>query len=523
MLYSDGELSLVFVVVLCLILVGCAAGLEDNPTAAGVPTVDGMPTVAVPTETAGPQITDVADTSSYPTPTKTPKPTIPPTVPSTKVPDRPLNPEGPWLLFTAYVTPPDEQYLYAVNDDGTGLTQLTSEYVSSYEVQPGSSLEEGVTIAYITQSGFEAIDLTLKLLKLPGGEVQTITPLLLDDGSEAAVMLGNELRYLSGLAWSPDGRRLAFTGGMDGESVDVYAYDSITGQITRLTDGPLQAYYLRWSPGGQFVLHDADETAWCMGCPQAEAIFAARADGLGAIPLITLPKKSYGSMQIHGWLNSKELVVSSQYYSFEDETYGAVAQIVNLETGETTLILSGPYNDAAYSMTGDVWLLQPVDDKSRLLLYSNGREQEIVFEEEIYDLWWSETYDTFFAETEGKLLFTINYLGEVTEVSIHPDEGEPLPSAHGVWVSPDGEWWIWGQYRFEDPLYMWIGPPMAAPSRIQPSRGDFTIGAMIWSLDGQRLYFTEFPDRLWYVAPPDFEPVLIFSGLTYIARFTWIS
>lgn len=517
MMRSGRQLLHILVAVLCLILVGCTTGYKDAPTTAVIPT-----TVA-PQETVEPEITDVPATGAYPTytPSPTPKPTITPTsIPA--IPDKLLNPEGPWLLFTGYVAPPDELYLYAANDDGTGVTRLITEYVSSYRVQPGSSLEEGVTIAYITQPNFEAVDLTLKLLKLPDGEVETITPLLFNDGSEAAAMLGDELRYLCGLAWSPDGRRLAFTGGMDGESVDVYSYDTVTGQITRLTDGPLQAYHLRWSPDGQFVLHYAAVTAWCMDCPQAEAIFAASADGLGAIPLITLPEKSYGSMQIHGWLNSKELVVSNEYYSFEDETQGAAAQIVNLETGEITPILSGPYNDVAYSMTGDIWLLQPADDESKLLLYSKGKEQEIVFEEEMYDFWWSETYDIFFAETFWGQLYTVSYLGEVTELLIHPGEGESLPSAHGVSVSPDGAWWVWSQYRFDDPLYLWIGSPMAEPSRIRPGREDSTIGAMIWSLDGQRLFFTEFPDRLWYADPPDFELEPVFSGLLYISSFTWI-
>ena len=303
MMYSVRRLLQAFLAALCLILVGCVAGLEDTtPMAAGVPTVDNVPTTVIPTETSRPEITDVADTSSYPTYTPTPKPTFPPTIPLTAMPDVPLAPDGPWLLFTAYIDPLDKKFLYAANDDGTGVTQFIPEYVSFYAVQPGRSLEEGVTVAYITQTNYETTsDLTLKLLKLPDGEIQTVTPLLFDDGSEAAEMLGYELRVLAwsnGLAWSPDGRTLAFVGGMDGESVDVYAYDTFTGQISRLTDGPQQAYNLRWSPDGQFVIHDAADTAWCMDCPHAEAMFAARADGLGAIPLIALPENSYGDIQI---------------------------------------------------------------------------------------------------------------------------------------------------------------------------------------------------------------------------------
>ncbi len=522
MMGSDGWLSQALATILvCLLLLGCTAGHEDTLTPTTVPSTNATPIMTTPTETARLEITDVIDIPIYPTYTSTPEPTFPPTSTFVAMPDVPLNPEGPWLLFTS-------GHLYAINDDGGGLTQLLPEYISFYAVQPGRSLEEGVMVAAITRTNYDSEDLTLKLLKLPEGKAQTVTPLILNETPEVIDSLGFELQSLAGLgglAWSPDGRTLAFIGGMDGESVDVYAYDTITEQITRLTDGPLHAYHLSWSADSQFVIHDATWTTMCMNCPQADAMFAARADGLGAIQLISLPEVSYGSMQIHHWLTTKKVLVSSQYFSYEDETRGAIAQVVDLETGEATPVLRGPYIAMAYSPTGGVWLLRPADDESGLILilYSYGEEQEITFEGIVNDIWWSERYDTFFVETAGKQLFTINDLGEVTELLAPLVEDWSRPSAQGVKVSPDEVWWAWQEYHWNELPFLWVGRAMVEPVWIElPGEDDSMIGSAIWSLDSQRLFFADDADGLWYADPPDFEPVRVFSDLRFVSDFTWI-
>lgn len=502
---------------ICLALIGCSSNPEPDAATSASSTplaqIEPSATLHVDPVTASP-VPPTGTSTNTAVPSVTISPTAPP-VPTSAVS---LTPEGPWLLFST-------GHLYAVNDDGSGLTQLLPEYISFYAVQPGRSLEEGVTVAAITRTGYDSPDLTLKLLRLPEGEVETITLLLLDDGSEAAETLGYELSPLArlgGLAWSPDGRTLAFVGAMDGDSVDVYAYDIITGQITRLTDGPLQAYNLSWSPDGQYVIHDATDTSMCMNCPYAKAMFAARADGLGSVPLFSLPDGSYGGIQIHDWLTTKKLLVSSQYYTYDNETHGSIAQVVDLETGETTPILSGPYVAMAYSPTGGVWLLQPADDESGLILYSYGKEQELTFET-ILDIWWSERYDTFFAETAEKQLFAIDHLGEVTELLAPLVEDWSRPSAHGVKVSPDGVWWAWQTYRWNELPFLWVGRAMVEPIWIElPGEDDSMIGPIIWSPDGQRLFFADDREGLWYADQPDFEPVRVFSDLRFVSDFTWI-
>ena len=46
--------------------------------------------------------------------------------------------------------------------------------------------------------------------------------------------------FLDSLEWSPDGETLAFVAATSGISADIFTYDSRTGNVTQLTDGPNQ-------------------------------------------------------------------------------------------------------------------------------------------------------------------------------------------------------------------------------------------------------------------------------------------
>ncbi|MBN1428373.1 MAG: hypothetical protein JXB07_08305 [Anaerolineae bacterium] len=101
-----------------LLLVECAstpgAGTEavtTMPTAGQV-----RPTITAATSTRTPQLTTVA--------TATPTP-----YPDANLPDVPLSRDGPWLIFEAATEQTGPDYLWAINDNGTGLTQLVDEPV----------------------------------------------------------------------------------------------------------------------------------------------------------------------------------------------------------------------------------------------------------------------------------------------------------------------------------------------------------------------------------------------------------
>lgn len=60
----------------------------------------------------------------------------------------------------------------------------------------------------------------------------------------------------TGIAWSPDGRRLALSYGPSAETQDIYAYDTESGQLTQLTqDG--RGRRPTWSPDGAVIAFSA--------------------------------------------------------------------------------------------------------------------------------------------------------------------------------------------------------------------------------------------------------------------------
>ena len=94
-------------------------------------------------------------------------------------------------------------------------------------------------------------------------------------------------------AWSPDGKRLAFTIRIPGVLNDIYVVD-ITGEnLQQLTDHPAQDLYPAWSPDGQWI-------AFWSNRDGGNAVYLMEADGANPKRLAngTSPEWSPDSQQI---------------------------------------------------------------------------------------------------------------------------------------------------------------------------------------------------------------------------------
>lgn len=65
-------------------------------------------------------------------------------------------------------------------------------------------------------------------------------------------------------AWSPNGRRIAFSGMKEGES-DIYTYELSTGRVQKLTDGPESEIMPAWSADGTEIVFSTDYLAYQRG------------------------------------------------------------------------------------------------------------------------------------------------------------------------------------------------------------------------------------------------------------------
>ena len=118
--------------------------------------------------------------------------------------------------------------LYAVSPDGSALTQLTDHDAADSEPTYCSG---GGPVVFISQRAGHAA-------------LYALDP----NGSESPVRLTNrEVFYTSPPVCSPDGERVAFVSGRDG-NVDVYTVGTDGTGLARVTEHPAADEYPDWSP-----------------------------------------------------------------------------------------------------------------------------------------------------------------------------------------------------------------------------------------------------------------------------------
>jgi hypothetical protein len=152
-----------------------------------------------------------------------------------------------------------------MNSYGSRVTALESPPLWDPEVdlRPTSGISSTGWVALRTSSEPESPqDISLTLFHLPEFEVIDAIPLLSTHINESirplydfsSITLDGEDVFLALTEtwfkprWSSCGRYLAFAAALDGESTDVYIYDTQRRTRTRLTEEPYQAMVLGWSP-----------------------------------------------------------------------------------------------------------------------------------------------------------------------------------------------------------------------------------------------------------------------------------
>jgi len=179
-----------------------------------------------------------------------------------------FSPDGKWLVYYSGMLPTEEE----LNVDG------------SYE-------------------------LTMNLLSLADGEIKKQVNLLapdfpasIDTESYASFLYGFDSRN-----WSPNGRYLAFAGAMDGPSSDIYLLDVVDQSVIRLTDGPGNIQWIKWSPDGNRILHSS-ANVYCEPLATCDEYFVVTKDGNSAAPIPDISTVIGGSFYGIGWLTPSKYV-----------------------------------------------------------------------------------------------------------------------------------------------------------------------------------------------------------------------
>ena len=433
---------------------------------------------------------------------------------SPSIPDAPLSPTGPWLIFFTGVGVWADG-IWAVNPDGSGLTQLTSQNI----VIP-RDLDSAVTsspgfLAFITADDYVYRGLALNVLRLPSGELRMVTPLSSAatepaPDADPAMRPPEPLVAIAGevsLAWSQDGRSLAFMGAFEGPSSDLYVYVPDSGDITRLTDGPSESIRPSWSPDGRYILHFGVETLGSgAGLSMTEA-WAARADDSGVVTLYDASNSA--DEVVLGWTADDTFVV---YTLNRGLGRPGNLRTVMATTGDATTLWEGLLTAAALDPTSGNILISVGPDSDQPpglhLVSSSGAPAWRIVEDEASRVTWLSEAELFFATTENGIL-AVSSQGDFIDLAVPPSySGFPAaaPSSGDLAFTGSG---------------LWVGSLLSSidspPRQVYSGR---TYQAM-WSPDGQHLIF--FGDEGVFAAQgPAFEPVLVAEGLiSYDAIWVW--
>jgi hypothetical protein len=488
-------LSVLLVLMACRIPFLSPRGERATPTVPAVqkptaePSEEGPP--LLPTETEVPTSLPPTD---IPEPTETPAPAS-------------LNESGPYVLFKS------PGGIWISNPDGSFLTQVTDLEFQGDLRRALSPSGRRLALVVTTPEGQDLV-----LVDLPGGETKTVAHLVSITPDESANAVSPKsfivyaVRDYNSLAWQPgDDRFLAFTGAMDGPTADLYLYDAVTGDITRLTSGPSQAVEPAWSPDGRYVIHFG--VSWVP--PLGGAIGAAnRLDGAWSVrvsdrEVIPLAKpKGTTHPNFAGWLDETHFLTYdsdetcfSQKLRGVDVTGGKPVPVMDFSfyyqvalSPEGTLIFSGAPGCANSPGEG-------------IFLFSPGQDAPLrINEKRAYEVEWMPESQVFNAYPEG--LFSSD--GQTRyDPPVYDNSFDPAISMNG-----EQAWQVIENRK---------GRVM-----LSASGGDWKnildgmVDALIWDpINGETLLMVLDDGTLYAASGPDFKPRAMGSLPAGVNQVIW--
>lgn len=480
------RLAIAFLLTITLFLMtSCGPGDETSPTTSAVPS---------------PEIETPSPTQPQPAPGETQAPAV----------ESGLSTTGPWILLST------ESGLWAMNEDGSGLTQLTREPVIAPQDLKIAVSPENPYVAYITDNDPLTLQgLTLNLLALPEGAVETLTPLtsletepqsnpeICDPIYEAAraTTIGNSL------AWSPDGTQLAFTGSLQGDSADVYIYSLAETSITRLSAEPGQAYDLHWAPGGQNLVFFS---ASCFGTGAGfdmEAAWAARPGDGRIIELYQPDPEGWGESFIGWQYNEPEafFVATASGCPYKD------LRLVDIESQEIQPIYQGCFNDVTTGPTNLLGVLASSDfsEQPGLYIYQEPHRDIPPIYVPVPNGWEIRLGDIYFLYS----VFTDQGV-EIHSVDFYGKPGKYQEKGDFPVFAPGGDSWAWN----EGESFYLNNNEMGARITLDKNVASYPFWIESGNqMDGfqKRLFFFIEGDvpGLYMAVDPEYQPVLLSDKL----------
>jgi len=412
--------------------------------------------------------------------------------------------DGPWLVYPA----PDGALLHAYDVDTGGITEIPlPEPIYTEDLTNGLS-PDGHTLIVRAGSPSNTDELGLYRIDLPGGGIEKISNLLSitlqrkivnQEGTRATETLQSVTRP-DGLAWSPDGRYLAFTAALDNESSDLYVYDTESDRIDRLNGLYSQNAAPFWAPNSnrlvsQELEYYGQEQGW-----RSVNVSSIRFPGYDDQNTVYVPvSRSQGEVFL-GWTNANRFIG----YSMTADGPFRIRQ-VNVQSLGMSIRFDGFFDSAAYD-TGSGTLAFSLSSAHAAGQGLTGGIYLLEQESSVYRLVRAGEWDHLTRVAEG--IFVAGGDSGVFTFT-HTGDGFFLRGENHANYSPHGNWMIaWGQGERSN-----LGARLYQPSSDHALQTlvDGAVEAVFWQPDSKGL-FIQSEGAIYHLLFPGLKPREVENG-----------
>ncbi len=436
-----------------------------------------------------------------------------PTPTETTTPTPRIESHGPWLVFPGT----DGLGLQAYDIRAQTFTEILLPAPIIIADLVRGRAPDGSTLIMRAGSPKNTDEFALYQIDLPSFEVSQVSPLLSinlqrkivnEEGTRPFETLQTVTRP-DGLAWSPDGRFLAFTAALHNETSDLYVLDTLNDRINRLNGLFTQNASPLWSPNGDWLISQELEFVHRLESWRSELVTGLRVPTFDSQNTVYLPPIESQEEVFLGWLNAFTFFS----YSRTDNTSRNLRQL-NMDELEARWIFAGEFQQAALDPGSGV-LAFSLSFASAIPQGLSGGLYRIQPESPIQHLqtageWnhlaWDPGGMFIAAGAQGVLLFSPQ-----GESLLLPGEGR----AH---LSPNGNWVIaWGD-----------GEGSTAGARLYQSNNSnplqtitrHPVEALIWQPDSNGFFLLSEGTLAHYVFP-GLSPIEVMSGFPPGTMLEW--
>ena len=434
-------------------------------------------------------------------PTKTPTVLVTSTT-TTIQPD--ADSPGPWLVYPS----PTQDGLHAYDLSSREIIEIPLPVPIYFSDLASGRSPDGQNLMIRAGSPSVTDELALYRIEIPAGRTEKVTPLLSitlqrqyvnQDGRLAVAAFQSVIRE-DVLAWSPDGRFLAFSAALKTQTSDLYVVDTVNDRIVRVIGHFSQSASPFWSPGGNWLisqeLSEFDQQAgW-----RADFVTGVLAPNFAKQKTLYLAPANSQEEIFVGWINAQNFISISN----TDQGPQIIRQI-NIENNREVVLFLGQFTQAAvdpvhralaFTLTYNQGIAQNLDG-GIYILPSDATNFQMVRAGVWHDLWWDPAGSFVAAGASGVFKFKPG------------EDGIFIPDKNGLVLSPQENWMIgWRSGQTSD-----AGAWLYQPSSDHPLQRLLEAGVehVFWQPDSMG-FFIYTIESLYHFEFPILRPIEIETG-----------